>query len=227
MPPTREPSTHPISHSTLADTAGLDTGLRLIEGKLGPLEPGIREHLIAVEVRYFSFTDSTCSAVDKERLYSGVLIVHSCIADEVRSIFEAMRQDTFPIAKVIPINCYGLNADHTGWNDEASMADNNTSAFNYRTKPRSAEPSKHAQGVAIDINPMLNPMVRHDSTGTTVEPAMGRYDAKGPGTLTRTNTQKYLRALGWSWGGRWPRPQDHQHIEKSRGSCAHMRFSLN
>lgn len=215
-----------IPHSTLADTMGMEADLRMIESKLGPLEPGIRQHLIAMEVAYFSFTDSTCTAVDTQQLYSGVLIVHDCIAQEVRSIFAAMRRDTFPIAKVIPINRYGLTADHTGWNDAASMADNNTSAFNYRTKPRSPEPSKHAQGVAIDINPMLNPMLRHDSAGTFTEPTGGRYDPLRPGTLTRTNTQKYARALGWSWGGRWPRPQDHQHIEKSRGSCAHLRFTL-
>lgn len=213
-----------ITHSTWADTAGLGLDLRLIERTLGHLDPASRDHLLPVEVSYFSFTDSSCTRVDKEHLYSGVLIVHTCVADDVLAIFEAMRRDTFPIAKVIPINRYGLKADHTGWNDAASMADNNTSAFNYRTKPGSPEPSKHAQG--IDINPMLNPMVRHDSTGTSIEPLDGRYDPKRPGTLTRTNTEKYLRSLGWSWGGRWPRPQDHQHIEKSRGSCAHMRYSL-
>ena len=83
-----------------------------------------------------------------------------------------------------------------------------------------------AQGIAIDINPRQNPMVRHDADGTVTEPAGSRYDAAAPGTLNRTNTAKYLSGIGWSWGGRWPRPQDHQHIEKSRGSCAHLRFSL-
>lgn len=213
-------------HSTVADTTGMEADLRIIERKLGRLDPSIREQLVAVEVSYFSFTDSSCTAVDTRTEHTGVLIVHSCVAEEVRLLFEAFKRDTFPIAKVVPINRYGLNADSTGWNDAASMADNNTSAFNYRTKPTSGEHSKHAQGIAIDINPRQNPMVRHDVNGTAVEPAGNRYDATAPGTLNRTNTAKYLTGIGWSWGGRWPRPQDHQHIEKSRGSCEHIRFSL-
>ncbi len=213
-------------HSTIADTAGMGADLRIIERKLGPLAPGLRSELVAVEVAFFSFTDSSCTAVDTRTEHTGILIVHSCLADDVRLLFEAFQRDTFPIAKVVPINRYGLNADSSGWNDAASMADNNTSAFNYRTKPTSGQHSKHAQGIAIDINPMLNPMVRHDTTGTTIEPVGGHYDPTRPGTLTRTNTAKYLHALGWSWGGRWPRPQDNQHIEKSRGACAHMAFSL-
>lgn len=216
----------PLEHSTIADTAGLDADLRIIEAKLGPLEPGIRDHLAVVEVMYFTFADSTMTIIDKVNLHSGVLVVHACVADDVKAIFEILRRDTFPIAKVIPINTYGLNADSTGWNDAASMADNNTSAFNYRTKPTSSDPSKHGQGIAIDINPVFNPMVRSEADRTTVEPPQGRYDPNRPGTLTRANTDEYLRPLGWSWGGRWPKPTDHQHIEKSRGRCEHMQFSL-
>lgn len=215
-----------IAHSTLADTLGLNADLRLIEERLGPLGPEVKDNLRAVEVRYFSFTDSTCTMVDTQREYSGILIVHACIAEEVERLFEALKRDTFPIAKVVPINRYGLRADHTGWDDEASMADNNTSAFNYRTKPTSSEPSKHAMGIAIDINPRQNPLVRRNGEGTTVQPPGTRYDAHALGALNRSNTTRYLSEIGWSWGGRWPRPQDHQHIEKSRGSCAHFRFSL-
>lgn len=216
----------PFEHSTVADTAGMDADLRIIEAKLGPLSPGIREHLAVVEVTYFSFADSMMTIVDKVNLHSGVLVVHACVVNDVKAIFEILRRDTFPIAKVIPINRYGFNSDSTGWNDAASMADNNTSAFNYRTKPTSSDPSKHGQGIAIDINPVFNPMVRREVDGTTVEPPQGRYDPNRPGTFTRAITDEYLRPLGWSWGGRWPKPTDHQHIEKSRGRCEHMQFSL-
>ncbi len=210
----------PVPHSTLADTAGMAADLRLIERKLGPLAPGVRDHLVAVEVRYFSFADSTCTAVDRRTLRSGVLVVHACIAGEVREIFEAMQRDTFPVARVVPINRYGLNADSTGWNDAASMADNNTSGFNYRRKPGSTELSEHTRGVAIDINPRQNPWVRQGPHGIEVQPPDGRYVPGRPGTLDRANTARYLPRTGWTWGGHWPRPQDHQHIEKSGGTCA-------
>lgn len=209
-------------HSTLADTAGLARDIGILERKLGPLSPGIREHLTAVEVTYFSFKDSGCTEVDKQQQYTGILLVHACIAEDVRSIFEGLRRDTFPIGKVVPINRYGFDADSTGWNDAASMADNNTSAFNYRSKPTSAQASKHSQGIAIDINPMLNPFIRTGENGILCKPANGRYAPDRPGTLTRARIMKHLAPLGWTWGGRWTNPVDHQHIEKLHPLCTHM-----
>jgi hypothetical protein len=177
-----------VIHSTLADTNGLAADLRIIERKLGPLAPASRDHLAAIEVQYFSFTDSTCTAVNKKHLCSGILLVHACVAADIQALFAAFRADTFPIAKVIPINRYGLSADSTGWNDQASMADNNTSAFNYRRKPTTGHPSKHAQGIAIDINPLLNPMVHNTVSGRRVEPLRGRFDPRRPGTLPRQHS---------------------------------------
>ncbi len=210
-------------HSTLADTVGMAADLRTIERKLGPLATGIRAHLQAVEVQYYGFTDTTWTTVDTMRLCSGVLIVHTCVAEDVRAIFEGLRSQRFPIAKVVPINRYGLNADSTGWDDAASMADNNTSAFNYRGKAHVPETSKHALGIAIDINPRINPSIRTGANGTVREPADGHYDPSRAGTLTRARILEQLQPLGWTWGGRWQRPQDHQHIEKVNGLCEHLR----
>ncbi len=208
-----------VAHSTLADTFGLAADLRIIARKLGPLDPGIRDQFTAVEVHYYSFSDSAFTQVDKQHVYSGMLVVHACVAQEVRAIFEGLRRDTFPIARVIPINRYGFDPDSTGWNDAASMADNNTSAFNYRSKPTSGQPSKHAQGIAVDINPLLNPFVRHSPKGGLREPEKGVYDPARPGTLTRANIMKHLTTHGWIWGGRWPNPVDYQHIEKVGRLC--------
>lgn len=214
---------HGRHHSTFADTTGLAHDLDIIERKLGLLDTGIRDHLEAVEITYYTFTDSTFTTCDTAHLCSGILLVHACMADEVRAIFDGLRRDNFPIAKVIPINRYGLNADSTGWDDMASMVDNNTSAFNYRSKAMVPETSKHAQGIAIDINPLLNPLVRHVANGTTYEPPGAHYDPARPGTLTRSQIMKHLAPIGWTWGGRWRRPQDHQHIEKAHPVCEHLR----
>lgn len=204
------------------ETTGFAASLQLIERKLGPLHPVVREHLVVVEVRHWGFADSACTAVDRRRIRTGALIVHRCIADDVRALFAGLLRDSFPIAKVIPIHRYGLNADTTGWDDAASMADNNTSAFNYRRKAANGEPSKHALGLAIDINPLLNPLERDTKEGLLREPAAGRYDPQRPGTLTRELVRRHLGSRGWSWGGLWPRPKDHQHIEKFGRSCAHL-----
>lgn len=205
-----------------ADTTGFASSLQLIERKLGPLHPAVREQLEVVEVRHWGFADSACTAIDRRRIRTGALIVHRCIADDVRALFEGLLRDSFPIAKAVPIHRYGLNADTTGWDDAASMADNNTSAFNYRRKAANGEPSKHALGLAIDINPLLNPLERETGEGLLREPAAGRYDPERRGTLTRELVRRHLGNRGWSWGGRWPRPKDHQHIEKFGRGCAHL-----
>ncbi len=107
---------------------------------------------MTVEVTYFTFADSACTVVDTQHLRTGILLVHACVAEDVRAIFAGLQRDTFPIAKVIPINRYGLNADSTGWNDAASMADNNTSAFNYRGKAHVPETrSTHRASPSISI----------------------------------------------------------------------------
>ncbi|MEZ4756003.1 MAG: M15 family metallopeptidase [Flavobacteriales bacterium] len=211
-----------VRHSTLTDTVGMHADLLIIERNLGPLDTNVRRHLQAVEVLYYGFTDTTWTTVDTNRLCSGVLLVHACVAEDVRAIFAGLRRQRFPIAKVVPINRYGLNADSTGWNDEASMAANNTSAFNYRGKAHVPETSKHAQGIAIDINPLLNPVLRSGPRGMVVEPAHAKYEPMRPGTLTRAHFLTLLQPLGWTWGGLWERPRDHQHVEKVR-MCAQLR----
>ena len=62
--------------------------------------------------------------------------------------------------------------DEFGGDDARSMAANNTSAFNCRTTDRGAM-SRHAYGMAVDINPVQNPY----REGQLTEPEAGRaYD---------------------------------------------------
>ena len=49
--------------------------------------------------------------------------------------------------------------DDYGANDEKSMAANNTSAFNYRVISGTTKLSNHSYGMAIDINPRINPYI--------------------------------------------------------------------
>ena len=53
------------------------------------------------------------------------------------------------------------------------MADNNSSAFNYRFIAGTERFSKHAFGRALDVNPLQNPFVRSDSS---VVPEGPRHD---------------------------------------------------
>jgi hypothetical protein len=96
--------------------------------------------------------------------------------------------------------------------DDASMAADNTSAFNCRAAvaPGPKRWSVHAYGRAIDVNPVENPYLE----GGRVLPPAGRAFADrlrrrmgmAEGALVRA-----FATVGWGWGGRWSAP-DYQHF---------------
>lgn len=142
-------------------------------------------------------------------LHVGQIVVHEEVAGEVRDIFAELLEASWPIEKVVPIARYG-------WSDEASIADNNTSAFNYR---RTIGPgqgrtmSMHSYGRAIDINPFQNPYLNAEGNGD--QP----YDPDLKGTITRDSPPyRAFRKRGWRWGGDWVGAKDYQHFEKGTRS---------
>jgi len=140
---------------------------------------------------------------------TGTLLVHRDLADEVVRIFQSLYQHEFMIERMVPIEDYGGN-------DDASMAANNTSAFNCRDA--TGKPgvfSNHSWGRAIDINPLTNPYVRGDQ----VLPPDGRKyldrSKAFPGSILKDGlVVQEFESKGWTWGGRWLDRQDYQHFEK-------------
>ncbi len=156
--------------------------------------------LSLVQVTHLGFDD---------RQHQGDLVVHASLADEVVAIFADLLAAECPIERVRLIDRYGGD-------DEASMADNNTSAFNCRLSTGSSSRySVHSSGRAIDINPVQNPYVR----GEVVLPPAGRayldrtLPAKGK-LLPGDACQGAFARRGWTWGGDWKSLRDYQHFEK-------------
>jgi hypothetical protein len=140
------------------------------------------------------------------------MIVHKNVADELNVIFKEILEVGFPIASVIPMATFGADLKNGGWDDEASMSVNNTSAFNYRPIFGTDIVSNHARGLAIDINPLLNPCTAIDGT---IQPANGVYDPTKPGTLTpECEVVRIFEMHGWRWLGRRER-KDWQHFDKA------------
>ncbi len=163
-----------------------------LAGKEVPDE--IKRTLALVNVPYLSFKKEICE---------GQLVVHAKVAAEVQQLFKALLEMRFQIAQVVPIVAYG-------WDDAVSMAANNTSAFNYRVIHGTDRLSNHSYGLALDINPALNPYTQYD--GEVVPPG-ARYDAQKPGTITE-EIASLFKSHDWEWGGDWPR-KDWQHFQKS------------
>lgn len=143
------------------------------------------------------------------RPHRGELVVHRDVVSDVIEIFGDLYSARFPIEKMRTVDNYP-RAD-----DELSMRDDNTSAFNCRSLA-SGSWSLHAYGRAIDVNPLVNPYI---SASGDLQPITAR------AYLDRTRTDPGMirdgdvvtRAFGqrgWRWGGHWRDPIDYQHFER-------------
>jgi hypothetical protein len=145
--------------------------------------------------------------------HRGELIVHQDVVPEVIAIFAQLNQQKYPIEKMRSVTNY------PGAEDELSMEDNNTSAFNCRPLPGSAAWSWHAYGRAIDVNPLINPYV--DSSGYFEPHTAAAYldrNRSDPGLLHPGDPAvRVFTDRGWTWGGDWQNPIDYQHFELATG----------
>ena len=142
----------------------------------------------------------------------GELVVNKAIADDVLAIFEELYQADYPIEKVRLVDEY--DAD-----DEASMRDNNSSAFNFRFISHTTKVSKHGLGMAVDINPLYNPYVKAVKGETSVEPAVAAAYVDRSGDLPYKIDHddlcyKLFTKYGFTWGGDWEHSKDYQHFER-------------
>nr|WP_228768681.1 M15 family metallopeptidase [Mycolicibacterium malmesburyense] len=165
-----------------------------------PLAP---ERLRLVEIDFLGMDLET---------HRGELVVHEDLVPEVIEIFDQLREARYPIEKM-------QTPDHyPGAEDELSMRDNNTSAFNCRDIPGSGNWSHHAYGRAIDINPLINPYI--DDAGDLQPATAGPYLDRtriDPGLLHDGDPAvKVFTDRGWTWGGDWQTPKDYQHFEKPK-----------
>ena len=155
----------------------------------------ISSQMTLVEVEYTNFEG-------KDAI--GILVVNKKIEKEVIEIFKEIKASGFQIEKIIPISEYD-------WDDDKSMEDNNTSAYNYRFIANTFKLSNHSFGMAIDINPRYNPMI---SKGK-IYPSNGVYSKENKGTITADSpVVKIFKKRGWTWGGDYKSLKDYQHFEK-------------
>ena len=143
----------------------------------------------------------------------GELVCNKAIAQDLLDIFRELFRQRYPIAQIRLIDDF--EAD-----DERSMQANNTSSFCFRTISGSRKLSKHAQGLAIDLNPLQNPCVKRRKDGTLdVQPKTARFYANRSRNfkykITRSDlAYRLFTQRGFRWGGDWRTFKDYQHFEK-------------
>ncbi len=153
-----------------------------------------------------------------EKIHEGELIVNKAVAEDIVEIFRELYENKYQIKQMVLVDNY--NAD-----DRASIAANNTSAFNFRTVTDNPNVlSYHGMGAAIDINPINNPYVWYDANGRLrwedpdADLYLDRYasDAARRHMINHNDLcYKLFIQHGWKWGGDWSGTIDYQHFEKT------------
>ena len=163
-------------------------------GSNAPVE--VIDRLVLLDVLYYSF--------DRAK-HHGQIVINYVLEDDICEIFSVIEKLKFPIGKVVPIVRYA-------WRDQASMAANNCSGFNFRFIEGTSNLSLHAYGRAVDLNPVQNPIIYQDGR---IAPPGKSYNPTKPGTLTDDNPvlAEFLKR-GWQWGGNFEKVKDYHHFQK-------------
>ena len=198
--PPATPSEPPESEAPNGDvpetTTGVDALVRKISdrqwrrivstGTWRPECPVGRSDLRRIELNYRTFDGGV------ER---GHLIANKDSVDDLVEIFAALLEAGFAIERMEPVERYGGEVIR-------SLEANNTSAFNCRKPGQINAPVKdspHANGRAIDINPVQNPW--RDPRCDCWQPGREFAKAKdGPGVIRKGSLPVQLfEERGWVW----------------------------
>lgn len=142
----------------------------------------------------------------------GEIVCNKSIANDLIQIFSELYDSGYQFEQIALIDEY--NGD-----DTLSIEHNNTSCFNYRFVDGTKRLSKHAYGLAIDINPFYNPYVTYENGIKKISPEGSETYANRvsdfPYKIDENDLcYKLFISHGFSWGGNWNSCKDYQHFQK-------------
>lgn len=144
----------------------------------------------------------------------GELICNEYIAQDLVEIFYELYRNEYQLEQVLLIEEYDGD-------DTASMEANNTSCFNYRVVEGNTSLSKHAYGLAIDVNPLYNPYITYRQDGSqevspvSAQPYADRQSSFPYKIDENDLCYKLFIRHGFTWGGAWNSCKDYQHFQKA------------
>ncbi len=151
-----------------------------------------------------------------DEIYTGEMVVHKDVAEELCEIFCDIFESGFKIEKMHIMDRY--KAD-----DNEAMLDNNSSALCVRKTTDGTKWSNHSYGKAVDINPARNPYVSTKNgkpiKSTVLPPTAAEYlDRKlvqGRDGVITPEVIEVFKKRGWDYGGDWTESRtDYHHFEK-------------
>jgi len=188
----------PAADAAIAPVSAAEWSRMVAVGAWHPGCPVGRAQLRVVSVNFVGFDGA---------VHRGALVVNADVAGKVVAIFTQLYESRFPIRRMEPIENYGGD-------DAASMAADNTSAYNCRRASQANAPaadSPHANGRAIDLNPYENPWL--DPRCHCFQPDAGYGSRRaGPGVIGAHGVAwQIFVSEGWIWQDN--ATPDYQHFD--------------
>jgi D-alanyl-D-alanine carboxypeptidase len=138
--------------------------------------------------------------------HTGEMVVAASVADDVVQVFRRLYAGHYPIEEMRLVTTADLDAPPTG-------DGNNTAAYVCRSTRGSTTLSAHAYGLAIDLNPFLNPYRKGDLVLPELAGAYLRRAWRRPGMILRGGVvTRAFAAVGWTWGGDFSSVSDLMHF---------------
>ena len=147
-----------------------------------------------------------------EKIHIGEMVCNKLIADKVARILRQLFDAKYPIQRMLLPDVYGAD-------DETQMRDNNSSCFCYRAIAGTTKLSKHARGLAVDINTLYNPYYKDREDGSRfIQPATAaEYCDRTKEFPYKIDHEdlcfRLFTEAGFEWGGDWTTCKDFQHFE--------------
>jgi hypothetical protein len=145
------------------------------------------------------------------KAHRGELVVAASAASKLVSAFRSLYAVSFPIEEMRLPGTADLRARPTG-------DGNNTAAYVCRAARGQTRFSEHAYGLAIDVNPFVDPEVKRDLVLPELASAYkDRTWHRGGMFLPGGAAVRAFTSQGWGWGGDWTGSKDYMHFS-AKGS---------
>lgn len=144
----------------------------------------------------------------------GELICSRYIAQDLVEIFYELYRNEYQLEKVLLVDEYDGDAD-------AAREDGCSFCFYSAQAGTDSALSKHASGLALDINPRYNPRITYEKDGSlTITPASAADHADRTGSFPYKIDEddlccKLFVRHGFTWGGNRNSDKDYQHFQKT------------
>lgn len=132
------------------------------------------------------------------RAHDGWVIMHRTLAAPVQRAFRRLYRWRFPIMAMAPMVV----------EDKTVL----TLGYECRFVAGTTRWSQHSYGLAIDINPRQNPMIRGDYLDPPNSRTWLARERYWPGMMHEDGAVPAFTAEGFYWGGRWKTLLDYMHF---------------